>query len=651
MATNKEIDGHIMVRRNSTIGGNAKICGFATIGHDLRVEGWLDAPNIRGAGKGLYASEERLNTVHPKPADGWWALVGDTLPADLYIAVDGKWVATGKQAGEADIEFEQYVDALQAAQEQAERAEEASTQALRTANANTARIDDVEGDLSTLSTDYITTKNYLIEAQNDIDTLQSQMQAAQGEMSDIREECNNSIVGVTEQTDLKIAELRENAPVLSIAGIVSTLDEVGFSGRYATTYSHYFVNAESKFYYKPYGAEVPIVSPYPYNIAEGTMGNPSVMFALGDTLYRLDEHPSDPENQMIKYIDAEDLDDSEASMRAAIADVDSKVDDVDTRARILSDELNSGDIIVNINKEVGIEDGWFELDSAIANVPTRYKYRCGLFITFLWQRPADGEKVWQTYQFKGCDSSGEQEEQWQDTSRWSQMADVRFVVENALSRCSDLEVSQREQDEKIAANAAAIDNHEQYLQMIDSRRASYINVHAEFPDDFGEPGLIGNNIRNVAAVLSYKGERYQVAGLIVKFFGMGSWEMWRYDGGGLTDETHWTQLQDFTTDDAQHISDLSDNLTALSTTVDENKTTTEAAQQAQELRLAAVEKNAVEISTDLKNVNSYCSYLSKQVDNMETTINLPEIYAEVIDGRLYIHNFHSYKLYYKDLYA
>ena len=584
MATNKEIDGHVMVRRNSTIGGNAKICGFATVGHDLRVEGWLDAPNIRGAGKGLYASEARLNEVHPHPEDGWWALVGDTLPADLYVAVDGKWVATGKQAGEADIEFEQYVDALQAAQEKAESAEEASTQALRTANANTARIDDVEGDLSTLSTDYTTTKQYLLEAQNDIDILQSQMQAAQGEMSDIREECNNSIVGVTEQTDLKIAELRENAPVLSMAGIVNTIGEVGFSGRYATTYSHYFVNAESKFYYKPYGAEMPIVSPYPYNIAEGSMGNPSVMFALGDTLYRLDEHPSGIENQMIKYIDAEDLDNAEASMRAVVTAVDSKVDDVDTRTRILSEELNGGDIIVNINKEVGIEDGWFELDSAIANVPARYKYRCGLFITFLWQRPADGEKVWRTYQFKGCDSSGEQEEQWQDTSRWNQMADVRFVVENALARCSALEDSQREQDDKIAANTSAIENHEQYLELIDKRNASYINVHAELPDVFGEPGLIGNNIRNVAFVLSTYGDRYATEGLMIKFFGMGSWEFWRYEGGGLTDESHWKKMQDFTEDDATQISKNAADISKNSTDIAE---LTEAG-EVQDARLAAL---------------------------------------------------------------
>ena len=139
---------------------------------------------------------------------------------------------------------------------------------------------------------------------------------------------------------------------------------------------------------------------------------------------------------------ASDLENTLSPIRQDIADNSTKIQNN-------SEELNGGDVIVNINKEIGIEDAWFELDSAISKVPERYKYRCGLFITFLWRRPADGEKVWRTYQFKGCDSSGEQEEQWQDTSRWNQMADVRFVVENAMSRCSALEDSQREQDNKI----------------------------------------------------------------------------------------------------------------------------------------------------------------------------------------------------------
>ncbi|MGM9844786.1 MAG: hypothetical protein ACI30K_00955, partial [Muribaculaceae bacterium] len=545
MATNKEIDGHVMVRRNSTIGGNAKICGFATVGHDLRVEGWLDAPNIRGAGKGLYATEAMLNEMRPHPENGWWALVGDTLPADLYVAVGGKWVATGKQAGDADIEFEQYMEALKEAQEKAESAEAVSAQALTVAES--ADIKAVNA-----ATEAAKAQGAVSELREECNnSIVGVTEQTDLKIAELREECNNSIVGVTEQTDLKIAELRENAPVLSIQGIVNIPDEVGFSGRYATTYSHYFVNAESKFYYKPYGAEAPIVSPYPYNIAEGSVGNPNVIFALGDTLYRLDEHPSGIESQMIQYIDAEDLSDSEASMRAAVAVVDGKVGDVDARTHILSEELNGGDIIVNINKEVGIEDGWFELDSAIANVPDRYKYRCGLFITFLWQRPADGEKVWRTYQFKGCDSSGEQEEQWQDTSRWSQMADVRFVVENAMSRCSALEVSQREQDDKIAANAAAIDNHEKYLELVDAKKASYINVHAELPDYFGEPGLIGNNIRNVAYTLSMYGDKYATAGIIVKFFAGPGWQVWRYNGGNMTDEASWTQLEEMTAEQAQ----------------------------------------------------------------------------------------------------
>ena len=138
-----------------------------------------------------------------------------------------------------------------------------------------------------------------------------------------------------------------------------------------------------------------------------------------------------------------------SDLENALSPIRQDIADNSTKIQNNSEELKGGDVIVNINKEIGIEDAWFELDGAISKVPERYKYRCGLFITFLWQRPADGEKVWRTYQFKGCDSSGEQEEQWQDTSRWNQMADVRFVVENVMSRCSALEDSQREQDNKI----------------------------------------------------------------------------------------------------------------------------------------------------------------------------------------------------------
>lgn len=113
----KQIDGDVAVGRHVTIGGRAKIRGSATVGHNLRVEGWLDAPNIKGVAKGLFRTLEELNSSYPHPEAGWWALVGDTLPAALYVANGGKWEATGKSAGEPTVDCESYLRETEALQE------------------------------------------------------------------------------------------------------------------------------------------------------------------------------------------------------------------------------------------------------------------------------------------------------------------------------------------------------------------------------------------------------------------------------------------------------------------------------------------------------------------------------------------------------
>lgn len=69
------------------------------IKEDLRVEGWLEAPNIRPFLKGLFASVESLMATYPRPLAGWAALVGTSLPAPLYVAAEGRWQATGDTAG------------------------------------------------------------------------------------------------------------------------------------------------------------------------------------------------------------------------------------------------------------------------------------------------------------------------------------------------------------------------------------------------------------------------------------------------------------------------------------------------------------------------------------------------------------------------
>lgn len=70
-----------------------------TISENLTVEGWLEAPNIRPFLKGLFPSVESLCEAYPHPLPGWAALVGTSLPAPIYTALQGRWQPTGDTAG------------------------------------------------------------------------------------------------------------------------------------------------------------------------------------------------------------------------------------------------------------------------------------------------------------------------------------------------------------------------------------------------------------------------------------------------------------------------------------------------------------------------------------------------------------------------
>lgn len=102
---NHSVGGSVAVGRDVTVGGRSTIRGNATFNRDVYISGWLNARNIRGAGKGLYETVEKLNSAYPNPENGWFALVGDTLPADIYRAWGGVWEATGQKGGEPVLEL------------------------------------------------------------------------------------------------------------------------------------------------------------------------------------------------------------------------------------------------------------------------------------------------------------------------------------------------------------------------------------------------------------------------------------------------------------------------------------------------------------------------------------------------------------------
>lgn len=104
---NENIQGNLSTSRDITAGGHLNVRGNSVFDHNVVIKGWLDAKNIKGPCKGLYASEDALNKAYPKPMPGWYALIGDTLPAAIYRAEGGKWVATGEQGGEVNLYLDQ----------------------------------------------------------------------------------------------------------------------------------------------------------------------------------------------------------------------------------------------------------------------------------------------------------------------------------------------------------------------------------------------------------------------------------------------------------------------------------------------------------------------------------------------------------------
>lgn len=103
-----QLDGDVSVGRNTSIGGNATIQGNTHIKGNCKVDGWLEAKNVKSANKGLFTTVEKLREAYPRPHDGWWAIVGRSLPAPIYVADGGAWVATGENGGNPTVDSEQY---------------------------------------------------------------------------------------------------------------------------------------------------------------------------------------------------------------------------------------------------------------------------------------------------------------------------------------------------------------------------------------------------------------------------------------------------------------------------------------------------------------------------------------------------------------
>lgn len=91
MIPTKQITGDVAVSRNVSSGGNMNVQGRMRVGHDLKVEGWLDARNIKGPAKGMFFTIEDAKRIYPQPEPGWWVLVGQGFPAQLWVYEQGEY--------------------------------------------------------------------------------------------------------------------------------------------------------------------------------------------------------------------------------------------------------------------------------------------------------------------------------------------------------------------------------------------------------------------------------------------------------------------------------------------------------------------------------------------------------------------------------
>ncbi|MBR1543802.1 MAG: hypothetical protein IJ626_02780 [Muribaculaceae bacterium] len=101
----KQIDGDVSLGRNATLGGRVRVAGSVSVGHNLKVEGWLEAPNIKSTNKGVFKTYEDMKKAYPKPQTGWIAGVlkpeeteGAETKAEftVYVGYGGEWCSTGK---------------------------------------------------------------------------------------------------------------------------------------------------------------------------------------------------------------------------------------------------------------------------------------------------------------------------------------------------------------------------------------------------------------------------------------------------------------------------------------------------------------------------------------------------------------------------
>ena len=195
----KQIDGDVAVGRNVSMGGSGTVRGSMTVGHNLTVEGWLEAKNIKGPNKGLFKTAAQLREAYPNPHEGWWALVtvegsasSDHL-GQLFVADGGTWVAQVDSSGNPllkgnpTVDSTEYMEAveemtadLEAVKVDVNQNKEDIKSLRSTQTTNTTSINNLNSQMSAAQTDIANLKSGVSGVQTDLDKFKATKGAAEG---------------------------------------------------------------------------------------------------------------------------------------------------------------------------------------------------------------------------------------------------------------------------------------------------------------------------------------------------------------------------------------------------------------------------------------------------------------------------------------
>ena len=208
-----QIDGDVSVGRNVAMGGKAEIAGSVTVGHNLKVDGWLEAPNIKGANKGVFLTVQALREAYPNPHDGWFAGVGASTPFTAYTGNGGEWVATGGTI-EVSVDMSQYTEGVEQLQED---------------------IDEVAARVQTAETNINSHTTQLTTLGNQLNNVQNTANAAK-DKSDTNETNISTLASRVTQDETALATLatdeQKKAYVVELSNYMDEGDELPKAGAY-----------------------------------------------------------------------------------------------------------------------------------------------------------------------------------------------------------------------------------------------------------------------------------------------------------------------------------------------------------------------------------------------------------------------------------